>query len=206
MKNTFFLMLLCCCVCKLNAQPSSSVNINFKLFNSKAEPIGINTFCNEFRLLKNGYPVNFCNNLYDPKDKHYDLATRRFNLNVSTAYADVNIDFIYRTDIMSITFINSGYGATFDIDTLIFIPGKYAVSCASRIVNNHTLPNIPLLKIKRIDYGVAKAAYYNYLLDIFIKLNDLNQEYSSTQLFRNLQKSYHIKPNDLNHKTPEDLN
>ncbi|AYL97616.1 hypothetical protein [Mucilaginibacter celer] len=126
---------------------------------------------------------------------------------VSTVYADVEIGLIHKTDTMTIRVINSGYGAVVDIDSLVFKPGKYAIKCTPRVVNGKTLPDLPVLKLKQIDYGIALAEYYNYWLDWYKKLlkRESPEAYLLPKQFRALQRSYHISTDDLNYKTARDL-
>ncbi len=205
MKKVYKLIFLCIVLLSggitLQAQPSSSISFDFRLFNKKGEIIDMDKFCNHFKLTRREREIKVCVDSASIKEVFYLQVSKRFRLSASTVYQDFELSFINKKDTMSIRIINSGYGAIITIDSLIFTPGKYAITCNSRIVNGKTLPNLPILTLKQIDFKKARADYYNFYLDMAKRFFD-----SSLKLIvRQLQKMYHIPYNDLNHKTDDQL-
>jgi len=206
---TIFVLVLMIIGANVKAQPSFSVSFDFRLFNEAGISIGLDEFCNNFKLTQQGYVRDFCNNPNYPRQKLYNSQTKKFNLSTGTVYADLELAFIRQADTMIIRVINSGYGALIDIDSLVFKPGKYAITCSSRIVNGKSLPYASVLKIKQVDFKIAGAAYYNFLLDKFNYMIKMKVSETGTHTiensFRQLQRMYHIPADDLQHKTAVQL-
>jgi hypothetical protein len=190
----------------LTVQPSSSVNFNFRFFDNYGQAIGPNEICSKYMFTKANLPgqYNFCNTSYSLQ---YNQLSKKISLNTITVYSDVEFYFIHRTDTMAVYIINSSYGAIVSIDSLVFKPGKYAIQCNSRIVDGKTLPNLPVLNLKEIDYEHAMAKYYNFWLGEYKKVMKVgsSEEYASTKRFRKLQWIYHIPKDDMGYKTAQQL-
>jgi hypothetical protein len=190
----------------LAVQPSSSVNFNFRLFDKYGKAIEPNEICSKYIFTKSNLPeqYNFCNTPYSLQcDQH----SKKISLNTVTVYSDVEFYFIHKTDTMAVRIINSGYGAIVSIDSLVFKHGEYAIQCNSRIVDGKTLPNLPVLNLKEIDYEQAMTKYYNFWLGEYKKVMKVesSEEYASTKRFRKLQRIYHIPKDDMSYKTAQQL-
>jgi hypothetical protein len=210
LRGLFLITFMACLLARVNvmAQPSFSIEFQFRLFDEQRKLVDINKFCSAYSMLE--FPaqsmITICNDRLKPKEVFYDSISQKIRMSVGVVYVDANYAFVHKTDTMLIKIVNSGYGARINIDSLAFTPGYYAITCSSRVVNGKTLPDLPVLSLKQIDFPKSRADYYNLLLQLYLQYEYKKENYvDNNTSFRKLQRRYRIPQDDLLVKTPEQL-
>ncbi len=169
------------------SQPVSGLLFTFEIYDSCSIQLDYDKF-------KSSYNVITCDNKFDmtgeywgsSKQRVYKDSTKTFQIwNSSSIYGDFCQKIIFKTDTMVIYIRNAHKWTTLcHVDTLFIKPGYYLLE-----PGHH----------KSIDFDNARIAYYNNILELYLRLSEYHRAddtYYAVQELKKLKKLYGIDIDD----------
>lgn len=181
----------------LIAQPTYSVEFQFRFYNQDHSKVNADSFCKHYRLLgeMDREDQTPCTNEYLSEEGFYNDSSGLFRMPGIVGYSDLIRKFVHDSGDTMLLVLNSAYGEklTFTIDSLVFRPGSFFVKYEQQ---------------DTLHYRQAACDYYNLRLGFLKELMKDSSSYEEWEIYHEvmeLKQKYCIKEDDWELKKIEDI-